>query len=191
MRQTVLWPTSEEIQEEIDYLRSRSKARRRFWIVLCILLIIITGAAAGLLHCFPILKIRGDDMKPTLKSEQIVVAVRDSEIDREDMVAFRHKGETLIRRVIGLPGDEISIRKNGIVVVNGEEIEEAYVEEQSLGECDLEFPYEVPKGKVFVLGDNREDSLDSRSDSVGCIAKKKLVGEVKYRIWPLSESKSY
>ena len=130
-------------------------------------------------------------MEPTLEEGQIVLAIKGEDAGRGDMIAFRHKDQTLMKRIIGLPGDMIFIRGDGTVLVNGEELDEAYIEESSLGDCDLDFPYEVPKGKLFVMGDNREDSVDSRSDTVGCISEKKIIGVLKFRIWPFCESESY
>jgi len=191
MSDTVFRPTAEEIQDEIDYLRHRSKFRKRFWIILILLLLIIAGAVIALLQYFPILKVKGDGMEPTLEEGQIVLAIKGEDAGRGDMIAFRHKDQTLMKRIIGLPGDMIFIRGDGTVLVNGEELDEAYIEESSLGDCDLDFPYEVPKGKLFVMGDNREDSVDSRSDTVGCISEKKIIGVLKFRIWPFCESESY
>lgn len=191
MSETVFRPTAEEIQDEIDYLRHRSKFRKRFWIILILLLLIIAGAVIALLQYFPILKVKGDGMEPTLEEGQIVLAIKEEDAGRGDMIAFRHKDRTLMKRIIGLPGDTIFIRGDGTVLVNGDELDEDYIKESSLGDCDLDFPYEVPNGKLFVMGDNREDSVDSRSDTVGCVSEKEIIGVLKFRIWPFSESESY
>lgn len=191
MREEIYRPTSEEIQAELDYISRRAVSRRRFWRVMLVLLIIMAVGVLVFLHFFPVIRVKGNDMKPLLEKGQIVIGVRDPEVDRGDIIVFHHNNEVLIRRVIGLPGDEIAIRKNGMVMVNGEEQDEAYIEESSEGECDLEFPYEVPENEVFVLGDNRETAKDSRLNAFGCIADEDVIGKVRFRIWPFFESDSY
>ena len=90
-----------------------------------------------------------------------------------------------MKRVIGKEGDEIEIDEEGNVFVNGEKLKEDYIREQSLGKCELEFPYRVPEGMTFVLGDNRAISVDSRIRSIGCVEEEQIVGKAVFRAWPM------
>lgn len=128
-------------------------------------------------------------MEPTLNNGEIVVLLKTNKLQRGDLCGFSYSNKILIKRVIGLPGDTIIIDEAGTVFVNGEELDEPYVSDKSLGECDIEFPYEVPEGTYFLMGDHRETSIDSRNTVIGCIEKEQIVGKLFLRIWPLSELK--
>jgi len=113
--------------------------------------------------------------------------VKSSELERGDLCGFSYSNKVLIKRVIGLPGDVIAIDAEGTVYVNGEVIDEPYITEKGLGECDLEFPYTVPENEYFLMGDKRTTSIDSRSTVIGCIAKDQIIGRLFLKVWPLSE----
>ena len=91
-----------------------------------------------------------------------------------------------MKRVIALPEDEVAIDGDGNVYVNGELLEEPYVTEKGLGDCDLEFPYKVPGTGYFVLGDQRSNSVDSRNSVIGSVTKDDIIGKVFIRVWPFS-----
>ncbi len=114
-----------------------------------------------------------------------MIAVNGTDCESGDIIAFYYNNTILIKRVIGLPGDWIDLDEEGTVFLNGEELEEPYVVVKALGECDIELPYQVPEGRYFVMGDHRETSIDSRTTTVGCIAKEMVVGKLLLRVWPI------
>ena len=126
-------------------------------------------------------------MTPTLVNGNLVAAVRYGNYERGDVIAFYYNNKILVKRVIGLPGEWIDIDENGKVTIDGEPLEEPYLEEPALGKCDIELPYQVQDGRYFVMGDHRSVSSDSRSSQVGCVSEEQIVGKLIFRIWPLDE----
>lgn len=133
----------------------------------------------------PVLQIYGMSMTPTLEEGEIVLSIKTGDFKQGDLVAFYIGNKILVKRVIGVPADLIAISPDGTVRVNSKDLDEPYVTEKSLGECDLEFPYQVPESRYFLMGDHRETSIDSRSSAVGCIAADQIVGKIVFRVWPL------
>ena len=113
--------------------------------------------------------------------------MKNSDFQPGDVVAFYYNNKILVKRVIGTPGDWIEIDEEGRVRVNQILLEEPYVQEYALGECDIEMPYQVPDGRIFVMGDNRATSVDSRSTTVGCISEEEIVGKIVFVVWPMEE----
>ena len=135
-----------------------------------------------------VLRIDGSSMNPLLRRDEVVLAARGGSAGRNDVVAFYQNNQCHIKRVIAISGDSVEISGDGVVSVNGETLDEPYVAEQSLGSCDIKFPYLVPTGTVFVLGDNREASLDSRDSRFGPIPRDQITGRVMFTLWPLSRA---
>ena len=134
------------------------------------------------------LQIYGESMMPTLRDGQIVFSVKTSELDRGDVIAFYYNNKILVKRVIAGPGDWVDIDEDGTVWVNKQKLEEPYLTEKAYGDCNIELPYQVPDGRVFVMGDHRSTSVDSRNTAVGCVAQEQIVGKIVFCVWPLREA---
>lgn len=180
-------PTIEQLKNELN--RERYK-RRYFLVIRSTVYSLITVAAVAVLVAtlwLPVLQIYGHSMAPTLIEGEIVVTVKNSDFKPGDVVAFYYNNKILVKRVIGNPGDWIEVDEDGRVRVNQILLEEPYVQEYALGECDIEMPYQVPDGRIFVMGDNRATSVDSRSTTVGCISEEEIVGKIVFVVWPMEE----
>lgn len=149
--------------------------------------LIIVAAVATLIATLimPVLQISGSSMTPTFNEGEIVVAFKTKNLKTGDIVAFYHGNKVLVKRVIAKAGQWVNIDENGNVYLDGELLTEPYIDKLSLGECDLEFPYQVPDGNWFVLGDKREVSIDSRNSEIGSISEDNIVGKIIFRVWPL------
>ena len=180
-------PTISQLEEEL----SREKHRKRYNSVLrSTLFTLVVVAAVSVLVAtlwLPALQIYGKSMEPCLNEGEIVISVKDKEFETGDIIAFYYNNKILVKRVIGQPGQWISIDENGTVSLDNEVLYEPYIKDKSLGQCDIEFPYQVPDGRYFVLGDFRSTSVDSRSSMMGCVAEEQIVGKIVFRVWPLSE----
>lgn len=135
----------------------------------------------------PVLQIYGSSMSPTLEEGQIVLSLKGMDFEPGDLVAFYLGNKLLVKRVIACPSDYVTIQEDGTVLVNGTQLHEPYLTEKALGECDLEFPYQVPEERYFLMGDHRRTSVDSRSSAVGCVSKEQIVGKILFRVWPFAE----
>lgn len=186
-KRTTELPSREQVAAELR--RERYKRRYRAAVVSTISALITVSAAAVLVATLlmPVLRIYGSSMTPTLSDGQIVVSVKTGELEPGDVVAFSYNNKILIKRVICGAGDWVDIRDDGTVLVNGEVLDEPYLTEKALGTCDIALPYQVPDGRVFVMGDHRSTSVDSRSTAVGCVAQEQIVGRIVFRVWPVSE----
>lgn len=179
-------PSLSEIQTERKRIRRGTYYRQALSGTVSVLLVVAAVAVLITTLFLPILQISGDSMSPTLEHDDVVVLLKTKKFDRGDLIGFYYQGKILLKRVIALPEDEVAIDADGNVYVNGELLEEPYVTEKGLGDCDLEFPYKVPGTGYFVLGDQRSNSVDSRNSMVGAIQREDIIGKVFIRVWPFS-----
>ena len=182
-------PELEDLQKELQ----RERYKRRFRRVLkrtVDALIVVAAVAAIIATLFlPVLQIAGTSMEPNLNDGDIVILAKTDKLETGDLCAFYYSNKILIKRVIATPGDYLWIESDGTVFVNGIELEEPYIQEKALGECDVEFPYQIPENAFFMMGDQRESSIDSRSSVIGCITVDQMLGKILCKFWPLSDFK--
>ena len=176
--------TVQQIEGELKRLRRKKNSRRIFRQTVFSLLVVAAAAVLAALLFFPIFRVTGSSMEPTLDPKEIVVCLKSSRFQSGDLVAFYYNNKVLLKRVIGTAGDIIEIDSDGSVFVNGSQLDEPYITEKSLGQCDIDFPFQVPDNRIFVMGDNRAASVDSRATAVGCIADEYVIGKVFLRVWP-------
>lgn len=180
-------PTLEQVERERDRLKYKSRYGSMLKSTAAILIVVAAVAVLIATLWMPVLRIYGTSMAPTLENGQIVVSVKTTDFKPGDIVAFYQGNKLLIKRYIAGPADWVDIDADGNVSVNGTVLDEPYIEEKAYGETNIELPYQVPDNRYFLIGDNRDVSVDSRNTAVGCVANEQIVGKVVFRIWPLSE----
>ena len=180
-------PTRQELEAELRRVRYKSRYRS---VLRSTVYTLITVAAVAILVAtlwLPVFQIYGNSMAPTLQDGEIIFSVKTSKLEPGDIISFYYNNKILVKRVIAHPGDWVDIDEAGNVLLNGVPLEEPYLEEKALGDCDIPLPYQVPDGKYFVMGDHRSISVDSRSTAVGCVAQEQIVGKILFRVWPLND----
>ncbi len=185
-KKTKSLPSISQLEGEIK----RERYQTRYKVVLkSTLFTLITVAAIAVLVAtlwLPVLQIYGGSMSPTLSNNEIVVSTKTQNFKRGDIIAFYYNNKVLIKRVIAGPGEWVRINDDGTVFVNDIMVVEPYITDKARGDCDIEMPYQVPEGKLFVMGDHRSVSTDSRNSVVGCVAEEQIVGKIVFRVWPFS-----
>lgn len=179
-------PPIDLLREELEREESKYNFRRTLLNIAGVLT--VTAAVAVLIatRLLILVQVNGVSMVPTLEKDEIIFLRQTKEVEKGDVIGFYYGGRVLLKRVIAGGGDYIEIDNEGNVYVNDKKLEEPYLMGQSLGKCELDFPYQVPEGMLFVLGDNRAVSMDSRIKAIGCVEKDQIVGKVVFRAWPLT-----
>lgn len=180
-------PTLEQLEAELKKEQYRHNYGRVLRSTIFSLLVVAAVAVLVAVLLLPVLQINGVSMTETLYDGDIVVALNSKKFTNGDVIAFYYNNSILVKRVIAVAGDWVNIDAEGNVYVNGEMLNEPYISEKSLGECNIELPYQVPDGKCFVMGDHRATSIDSRNTAVGCISDSMVVGRIVVRVWPVNQ----
>lgn len=181
-------PSAEQLKRELERVRYIKNFRRTMFSTVSSLTVVAAVAVIVSVLFLPVLRVTGTSMTPTMMNDELIICSKRSDFKSGDIVAFYLNNKILLKRVIGVAGDVIDIDGEGNVFVNGRELDEPYLNEKAKGECDIELPYQVPENRVFVMGDHRAVSIDSRSTSVGCIADEYIIGRVIFRLYPFGRA---
>ena len=176
-------PSREQVESELNRIRYRRTFLRTLLNTTAVLVVVAAATTLISMIFLPVIQVSGDSMTPTLNDGDILLTCNTDSVTYGDLCCVSWQNKMLLKRVIGLPGDTIIIEEDGSVYVNDALLDEPYVLEKSLGQCDIQFPYKVPDQQIFILGDNRSRSADSRSADIGCISREQIVGKVLTRIW--------
>ena len=180
-------PTTDQIRTELERVRYRRSFANTLRSTIFILIVVSASAVLIAVLLLPVLRIYGHSMNDTLDEGDVVVSIKGSSFKTGDIIAFYYNNKLLVKRVIGQPGDWVDIDEAGNVYVNQVMLEEPYLDSTAFGETNIELPYQVPESRIFVLGDNRDVSIDSRNTSVGCVAEEQIAGKIVFRVWPLDK----
>ena len=183
--QEPLKPELEDLEKELSREKYRSRYARTIRSTVYVLLIVAAVAILITTLWMPVLQIYSSSMSPQLEGEDIVVCRSTQDIDRGDVVAFYYNNKILVKRCIGVGGDQIEIDEDGYVSVNGQSLEESYITDRTRGECSITFPYQVPEGGIFVMSDLRSNSADSRNAAIGCVTDEQILGKLVFKVWPI------
>ena len=181
-------PDINELEQELG--REKQKQKFRKAVRSTVYTLVVTAAVAVLVATvlLPVMRIYGNSMTPTLTEGDIVISVKGTKFETGDVVGVYYGSKILVKRIIAQAGEWVNIDARGNVYVNNQLIDEPYVSEKALGECNIELPYQVPDNAVFVMGDHRKTSIDSRNTSVGCVETDEIAGKIIFRVWPFKKT---
>ena len=187
MGKKIFVPSTEELEIEYKRLSGKKKYNSALRSTITLLLFIAAVSILLAMFIFPVLQIYGSSMTPVLNDGELVVCLKTNKLKQGDMVAFYYNNKILVKRLIANPGEWVDMDQDGNVYVNNILIDEPYVDEKALGDVDIEFPYQVPEGKYFFMGDHRSISIDSRNTAIGCISDEQIIGKLICKIWPIKK----
>ena len=169
----------------------KKKKRRKSVAAMALPPILIIGlSVAAALYFVSFYFMGGNAMGDTLRPGDAVLSVYTdfARLSQGDVISYDLEGKGMVKRVIATSTQTVDISEDGTVTVDGRVLDESYLGNNvpAKGQYDVEFPYVVPAGRVFVMGDNRAESVDSRALSSGCVSRNQVTGKVVFRFWPLN-----
>ena len=185
-KKTLEMPSIDLLEGELKQTQYKTRYGRVLRSTIFSLLVVAAVAVIIAVLLMPVLQISGNSMEDTLSDGDLVIALNNGKFKTGEVIGFYFNNGILVKRVIATSGDWVDIDSEGPVYVNVVRLDEPYISEKALGECNITLPYQVPDGKCFVMGDHRANSIDSRTTTVGCISGDKIVGKLLLRFWPLS-----
>ena len=180
-------PSLEQLTAELERVQYKRRYKRVLRSTVFTLVVVAAAAVLVATIWLPVLQIYGASMTPTLEEGDVVISIKGTDFAPGDLVAFYMGNKILVKRCIAGPGQWVNLDAEGNVFVDGKLLDEPYLTEKALGECDLEFPYQVTENRYFCMGDHRSTSVDSRSSAVGCVSDEQIVGKIVFRVWPLPD----